>query len=69
MYLVLFVTGFDEKDVEAAEREEEEARAIQKRLAEQLDEGDFSLDMFAEVFFSRSCSSRTIYFILGGMLS
>ncbi|PNF29141.1 Something about silencing protein 10 [Cryptotermes secundus] len=41
--------GFDEKAVEAAECEEEEARAIQKRLAEQLDEGDFSLDMFAQV--------------------
>ncbi|KDR14064.1 something about silencing protein 10 [Zootermopsis nevadensis] len=40
--------GFDEKDVEAAEREEEEARAIQKRLVEQLDEGDFLLDMFAK---------------------
>ncbi|XP_069699370.1 something about silencing protein 10 [Periplaneta americana] len=40
--------GYDEKDVEAAEREEEEARAIQKRLTEQLDEGDFSLDLFSK---------------------
>jgi U3 small nucleolar RNA-associated protein 3 len=35
----------DEKDLEAAEHEEEEARAIQKRLTEQLDEGDFMLDL------------------------
>jgi hypothetical protein len=63
----LFVTGFDEKDVEAAECEEEEARAIQKRLAEQLDEGDFSFDMFAEVF-SSSSPSRILHFHLGGML-
>lgn len=38
--------GFNEKDVEAAEHEEEEAKVIQKRLVEQLDEGDFLLDMF-----------------------
>jgi hypothetical protein len=66
---ILFVTGFDEKDAEAAEREEEEARAIQKRLAEQLDEGDFLLDMFATVFISSSYSNRILHFILGGMLS
>jgi hypothetical protein len=59
--------GFDDKDIEAAEREEEEARAIQKKLAEQLDEGDFSLDMFAEVFFSSNCINR-MHFILAGML-
>jgi len=40
--------GFNEKDVEAAEREEEEAKVIQKRLVEQLDEGDFLLDMFSK---------------------
>jgi hypothetical protein len=68
VYLGLLVVGFDEKDVEAAEHEEKEARAIQKRLAEQLDEGDFSLDMFAEVFFSSNCSNR-IHFILAGVLS
>jgi hypothetical protein len=47
--MCLFLAGFDEKDVEAAEREEEEARAIQMRLVEQLDEGDFLLDMFSKV--------------------
>lgn len=40
--------GFNEKDVEAAECEEEEAKVIQKRLVEQLDEGDFLLDMFSK---------------------
>lgn len=40
--------GFNEKDVEAAEREEEEAKVIQKRLLGQLDEGDFLLDMFSK---------------------
>lgn len=40
--------GFNEKDAEAAEREEEEAKVIQKRLVEQLDEGDFLLDMFSK---------------------
>jgi hypothetical protein len=50
LFSILLLAGFDEKDVEAAEREEEEARAMQKRLVEQLDEGDFSLDMFAKVF-------------------
>nr|CAD7425740.1 unnamed protein product [Timema monikensis] len=41
--------GFDGKDAVAAEYEEQEARAIQQRLAEQLDEGDFSLDIFTKV--------------------
>jgi hypothetical protein len=49
--------GFNEKDVEAAEREEEEARVIQKRLVEQLDEGDFLLDVFSKVF---CCSSLSV---------
>jgi len=40
--------GFNEKDVEAAEQEEEEAKVIQKRLVEQLDEGDFLFDMFSK---------------------
>nr|CAD7398402.1 unnamed protein product [Timema cristinae] len=40
--------GFDGKDAVAAEYEEQEARAIQQRLAEQLDEGDFSLDIFTK---------------------
>ncbi|PSN36885.1 hypothetical protein C0J52_11435 [Blattella germanica] len=40
--------GYDEKDAEAAEQEEEEAKAIQKRLVEQLDDADFSLDMFSK---------------------
>jgi hypothetical protein len=45
----LSLAGFNEKDVEAAEREEEEAKVIQKRMVEQLDEGDFLLDMFSKV--------------------
>jgi hypothetical protein len=65
----LSVAGFDEKDVEAAEREEEEARAIQKRLAEQLDEGDFSFDIFSKVFFSSNCPNKILHFILAGILS
>ncbi|XP_063224072.1 something about silencing protein 10 [Bacillus rossius redtenbacheri] len=40
--------GFDGKDAVAAEYEEQEARAIQKRLAEQLDDEDFSLDVFVK---------------------
>jgi len=35
--------GFNEKQEEAAKLEEEEALRIQKKLAEQLDEEDFSL--------------------------
>ncbi|KAJ8871899.1 hypothetical protein PR048_028239 [Dryococelus australis] len=41
--------GFDGKDAVAAEFEEQEARAIQKRLAEQLDDEDFSLDIFTKI--------------------
>ncbi|XP_067006601.2 something about silencing protein 10 [Anabrus simplex] len=40
--------GFQGKDAEEAELEEQEARAIQERLAQQLDEQDFSLDIFAK---------------------
>lgn len=35
----------NQQDIEAAELEEQEARNIQKRLAEQLDEADFGLDL------------------------
>ncbi|VEN34309.1 unnamed protein product [Callosobruchus maculatus] len=37
--------GFQGKDAQLAEQEEEEARNLQKQLAQQLDEDDFSLDM------------------------
>lgn len=39
--------GLQEKETEAAELEEQEALEIQKRLAGQLDEADFSLDIFS----------------------
>lgn len=38
--------GFQGKDAVSAELEEEEARNIQKRLAEQMDDADFTLDIF-----------------------
>lgn len=41
--------GYQEKDAAAADFEEEEARNIQKRLAEQLDDDDFSLEIFDKV--------------------
>lgn len=37
--------GFQEKDIQAAEIEEEEAKNLQKQLVEQLDDDDFSLDI------------------------
>lgn len=37
---------YNEREEEIAEQEENEARAIQKQLAKQLDEADFSLDVF-----------------------
>nr|CAH7757217.1 unnamed protein product [Callosobruchus chinensis] len=37
--------GFQGKDAQLAEQEEEEARNLQKQLAQQLDEDDFSLDI------------------------
>ncbi|XP_022918487.2 something about silencing protein 10 [Onthophagus taurus] len=40
--------GFQGKDAVLAEVEEEEARNLQKQLVQQLDEGDFSLDLFAK---------------------
>ncbi|KAF7994733.1 hypothetical protein HCN44_004205 [Aphidius gifuensis] len=39
----------NEKDLQKAKLEEESARAIQKRLAEQLDEADFNLHQFSEM--------------------
>lgn len=41
--------GFQGKDAHLAELEEEEARNLQKQLAEQLDDADFSLDLFGKV--------------------
>lgn len=41
--------GFDGKDAQMAELEEEEARNLQKQLAEQLDDDDFALDLFVKV--------------------
>ncbi|GLV39910.1 Something about silencing 10 [Carabus blaptoides fortunei] len=38
--------GYQGKDATAADFEEEEAKNIQKRLAEQLDDDDFSLEIF-----------------------
>lgn len=40
---------YDESDIEMAEAEEKEAKAIQQRMAEQLDDGDFGLDLFESV--------------------
>ncbi|XP_019869298.1 something about silencing protein 10 [Aethina tumida] len=40
--------GFDGKDAQMAELEEEEARNLQKQLAEQLDDDDFALDLFVK---------------------
>ncbi|CAH0561188.1 unnamed protein product [Brassicogethes aeneus] len=40
--------GFDGKDAHLAELEEEEAKNLQKQLAEQLDDDDFSLDIFTK---------------------
>lgn len=41
--------GFQGKDAQLAEFEEEEARNLQKRLAQEMDDADFSLDIFAQV--------------------
>lgn len=41
--------GFQGKDAHLAELEEEEARKLQKQLAQQLDDADFSLDLFVKV--------------------
>jgi hypothetical protein len=65
---ILFHAGFNEKDVEAAEHEEEEAKVIQKRLVEQLDEGDFLLDMFRKVFCCSIHLQRIFHVISAGML-
>lgn len=40
-------SSYNAREEEMAEQEETEARAIQQRLAKQLDEADFSLDVFA----------------------
>ncbi|KAK3918637.1 Something about silencing protein 10 [Frankliniella fusca] len=40
--------GFDGEDAAAAELEEQEAREIQKRLAAELDDNDFTLDVFTK---------------------
>lgn len=39
-------SSYNEREQELAEEEETEARAIQQRLAKQLDESDFTLDIF-----------------------
>lgn len=41
--------GFQGKDAHLAELEEEEARNLQKQLAQQLDDDDFALDIFSKV--------------------
>lgn len=43
------LAGFDGDDAEVAELEEQEALAIQKRLAAELDDNDFTLDVFTKV--------------------
>lgn len=40
--------GFEGKDAQLAEFEEEEARNLQKQLAQQLDDDDFNLDVFSK---------------------
>lgn len=40
-------SSYNVNEEQAAEQEEEEARAIQQRLAKQLDEADFTLDVFS----------------------
>lgn len=40
--------GFEEKDAELAELEDQEARKLHKQLAEQLDDNDFNLDLFSK---------------------
>jgi hypothetical protein len=65
----VFPAGFNEKDAEAAEHEEEEARVIQKRLVEQLDEGDFLLDMFRKVFCNSRHSQKILHVISAGLPS
>lgn len=40
-------SSYNVNEEQAAEQEEEEARAIQQRLAKQLEEGDFTLDVFS----------------------
>ncbi|CAG9859184.1 unnamed protein product [Phyllotreta striolata] len=40
--------GFQGKDAHLADLEEEEARNLQKQLAEQLDDDDFALDIFSK---------------------
>ena len=47
--LYLFPTDADESDAERAELELKEALAIQQRMAEQLDEGDFGLDFITHL--------------------
>lgn len=42
--------GFQGRDASLAELEEEEAKNIQKQLIEELDDNDFTMDIFAEVF-------------------
>lgn len=41
--------GFQGKDAQLAELEEEEARNLQKQLVQQLDDADYSLDLFRKV--------------------
>lgn len=41
--------GFQGNDASLAELEEEEAKNLQKQLIEELDDNDFSLDIFAKV--------------------
>lgn len=41
-------SSYNTKEQELAEQEETEARAIQQRLAKQLEESDFALDIFGE---------------------
>lgn len=41
--------GFQGKTATLAELEEEEAKNLQKQLVQELDEGDFSLEMFIKV--------------------
>jgi U3 small nucleolar RNA-associated protein 3 len=42
----MFFSDFSGSEPGDAELEEEEVRAIQKRMAEQLDDQDFGLDIF-----------------------
>lgn len=54
--------GFDGKDGVDAEYEENEALSIQKRLTQQLDDEDFSLEIFDKVCHTSLIQVLLFYF-------